>query len=263
MGRLIFVLLDGLNAKTARSCMSFLNALDEAAQISHVTLTSFLPPLSRPLYACLLSGLTPANSGIVRNEDTQLCPAPTFFHQARKVGLTTAAAAYYWFSELCNLSPFNPARDRLTVNTSLPIAHGLFYSDDAYPDAELFRDAEALRHRVSPDLLLVHSMGIDWAGHCHGGTSVPYTQAVRHADSLLARYLPLWLKEGYSLLITSDHGMDANGNHYDDAPDVRQVPLWQAGPVWKTLPQPASQADIADLVCMALGIPLINQPHDI
>ena len=257
MGRLVFVLLDGLNAETARCRMSFLQALCEAGQLSHTTLTAPLPPLSRPLYACLLSGQTPAVSGIVRNADTRPCPAPTFFHQAQRAGLTTAAAAYHWFSELCNISPFDPARDRLTNDPALPIAHGLFYSEDTYPDAELFRDAEALRCRFNPHLLLVHSMGIDWAGHCHGGISAAYAEAARQVDNLLAQYLPLWLEAGYNLLLTSDHGMDADGGHYDNTPEVRQVPLWQAGPVWRNLPRPAAQTDVANLVCKALGLPII------
>ncbi|MEE0814870.1 MAG: alkaline phosphatase family protein, partial [Desulfovibrio fairfieldensis] len=156
MSRLVFVLLDGLGTATARRCMSCLRALTEAGQARFTELEAELPPLSRPLYATLLSGLSPARSGILRNDDARLCPAPTIFQRARDAGLSTAAAAYSWISELCNRAPFEPERDRLTDDPALPIGHGLFYSQDAYPDDELFRDAEALRLRYGPDLLLAH-----------------------------------------------------------------------------------------------------------
>ena len=49
MGRLVFVLLDGLGAATARRCMSYLRALTETEQARYTELDAELPPLSRPL----------------------------------------------------------------------------------------------------------------------------------------------------------------------------------------------------------------------
>ena len=51
MSRLVFVLLDGLGAATARRCMSCLRALTEAGQARFTELEAELPPLSRPLSA--------------------------------------------------------------------------------------------------------------------------------------------------------------------------------------------------------------------
>lgn len=254
MNRLVFVLLDGLGAATARRCMSYLRALTEAGQARHTELEAQLPPLSRPLYATLLCGLSPVQSGILRNDDARLCPAPTIFQRARDAGLSTAAAAYCWISELCNRAPFMPERDRLTDDPSLPVSHALFYSQDAYPDDELFRDAEALRLRHAPDLLLVHSMGVDCAGHAAGADAAAYREAARTADGLLARYLPRWLEAGYAALITSDHGMDADRVHYDTTEQARRVPLWLAGRAWKDLPLPARQTQVAGLALAALGL---------
>lgn len=254
MNRLVFVLLDGLGAATARRCMSYLRALTEAGQARHTELEAQLPPLSRPLYTTLLCGLSPVQSGILRNDDARLCPAPTIFQRARDAGLSTAAAAYCWISELCNRAPFMPERDRLTDDPSLPVSHALFYSQDAYPDDELFRDAEALRLRHAPDLLLVHSMGVDCAGHAAGADAAAYREAARTADGLLARYLPRWLEAGYAALITSDHGMDADCAHYDSTEQARRVPLWLAGRAWKGLPLPARQTQVAGLALAALGL---------
>ena len=134
MKRFLFIVLDGLGVDAARRCMSCLAALDEAGVARYGELTAVLPPLSRPVYASLLSGRTPAANGILHNGDTSLCPTATIFHDARRHGLVTAAAAYFWMSELCNRSPFAAERDRFTNDASLPISHGLFYSSDAYPD---------------------------------------------------------------------------------------------------------------------------------
>lgn len=251
MAGLILVLLDGLHADAADRHMGFMAALTEHGEARRLTLDCALPPLSRPLYATLLTGCSPAELGIFHNADTRLCPVPTLFHQARDAGLVTAAAAYYWFSELCNHAPFNPGRDRLTLNQNLPISHGLFYQRDDYPDAELFNDAEALRTLYHPDFLLVHSMNIDNAGHTDGGDSAGYRRAVREADRLLSCHIPRWQAEGYSLCVTADHGMHADGQHDDLVESVRRVPLWLLGPAWNPLLEsighPLRQTDIAPL----------------
>ncbi|MDE7240314.1 alkaline phosphatase family protein [Desulfovibrio sp.] len=254
MSRLVFVLLDGLGAAAAATHMSFLAALTQASQARHTELTAELPPLSRPIYATLLTGLTPLETGIVRNEDARPAPAPTLFARARAAGLTTAAAAYHWVSELCNIAPFTPGRDRLCDDEALPVSHGLFYSEDAYPDAELFRDAEALRFRYEPHLLLVHSMGIDFAGHASGADSRAYREAVRAADALLAASLPAWLASGAAVIVTSDHGMDADASHSDATEAARRVPFWLVGAP-EDAPLPVRQADIAPLAARLLGIP--------
>ncbi len=252
MASCVFVLLDGLNAAAARRCMGFMLALEAAGKARYAELTCELPPLSRPLYATLCSGLAPAEHGILHNDDARRCPAPTVFSRARDKGLVTAAAAYHWISELCNAAPFAPARDRITDDPALPVAHGLFYCSDDYPDEELFRDAACLMRRHSPQLLLVHSMGIDAAGHRHGAESRQYRDAVRLADGLLARALPAWRAAGHVVLVTADHGMDNDGMHNDDADAVRRVPLWLAG--GDALPLPAAQTEVAALVARALNL---------
>lgn len=254
MPPLVFVLLDGVAAQPARRCMSHMLALEAAGQARYTELECELPPLSRPAYATLFSGLPPAQSGILHNDAVHLCPLPTVFARARDAGLTTAAAAYFWISEVCNSSPYDPARHRLTHDPTLPIAHGLFYSHDAYPDQDLFHDAACLFRRFRPHLLLVHAMGADCAGHSHGGDSEAYHEAIRQADGLLARWMPEWLAAGSTLVVTSDHGMDAHGSHYDDLERIRRVPFWLAGAQAQDLALPQSQRAVAALMEKALGI---------
>ncbi|MDR3319423.1 MAG: alkaline phosphatase family protein [Desulfovibrio sp.] len=258
MKNFIFVLLDGLGAGAARRCMSCLAALEEAGIARYRELATMLPPLSRPVYATLLSGQKPAESGILHNDNISLCPIPTIFHWARQHGLVTAAASYAWISELCNRAPFVAERDRFTQDAELPISCGLFYSSDAYPDDELFRDAEWLRLKFSPHLLLVHSMGIDYAGHMHGASSSTYRNAARAADGLLARYLPRWLEKEYAVLVTSDHGMDIEGSHCDATGESRSVPLWLVGAP-QDCRMPQSQTELAEIIltCLELASPTL------
>ena len=175
----ILVLLDGLNYRVAHDAMGYLQAECAAGRGRLYLLESELPSLSRPLYECILTGVTPVESGVVHNHVSRLSHQQSVFHYARAAGLTTAAAAYHWFSELYNRTPFDAARDRHTDAPELPIQHGHFYYDDGYPDSHLFDDAESLRLRHQPDFLLVHPMNIDDAGHRFG--SLRRSTAMRHA----------------------------------------------------------------------------------
>ncbi len=243
--RLVFVLLDGLCAAQAQSLMPVMRALEETGQARRTELEAALPPISRPIYATLFCGLTPLESGILHNERNLPCPRPNIFSKARERGQITAAAAYFWVAELLLGRAFQPLRERFQNDPKSHIQHGIYYWDDAYPDPELFADGEYLRQRFKPQLLFVHSMGIDNAGHRHGANSEEYKGAVRGADSLLAVYLPLWLQAGYQVLVTSDHGIQADKSHYACSEEARLVPLWLVG---SAMALPSAQTDIAALV---------------
>ena len=208
----ILVLLDGLNHSVARDCMGHLQALCGAGRGQSYRLECELPSLSRPLYECILTGVPPIDSGILHNDVVRLSQEQSLFHYARAAGLSTAAAAYHWVSELYNRAPFDPARDRHTDDSALPIQRGHFYWNDHYPDSHLFADAESLRRRHAPNFMLVHSMNIDDAGHRHGLASPAYRNAAR-ADALLSEYLHQWLATGYQVAITADHGMNEDRSH--------------------------------------------------
>ncbi len=104
----ILVLLDGLNHSVARDCMGHLQALCGAGRGQSYRLECELPSLSRPLYECILTGVPPIDSGILHNDVVRLSQEQSLFHYARAAGLSTAAAAYHWVSELYNRAPFDP-----------------------------------------------------------------------------------------------------------------------------------------------------------
>jgi predicted AlkP superfamily pyrophosphatase or phosphodiesterase len=256
--KIILVILDGLRFDVAKSSMGYLGHLVETAQAGFYRVQAELPTLSRPLYEVLLTGTSVSINGITANEVARLSSQTSLFHLATRQGLTTAAAAYHWFSELYNRFPFDPCCDREQHNQAQPIQHGKFYFEDAYPDSHLFVDAEVLRQNWHPDLMLVHPMGLDYAGHCFGAESKQYRGRAIATDGLLAQFLPIWMAAGYQVLITADHGMNADGQHGGNHPDLREVPLFCVGEAF--VPgryfEGLSQLAIAPLVCRLLSLPL-------
>lgn len=253
MGKLIVVLLDGLRLDVARRAMGFMQVQAEALARPCIPVRAELPSISRPIYETLMTGVPPIRSGITGNAIIRRSRHESVFDRCRQAEKVTAAAAYHWFSELYNQAPFQPG-DRLTDDPDAAIQHGVFYWNDSYPDDHLFADAEALRCRHAPDFLLVHSMGIDDAGHRHGGASTAYRTAARRADGLLALYLPAWLEAGYGVVVTSDHGMGEDGMHGGSDADETDVPFWLFGighaPAHVTL----RQTEIAGTLCALLGV---------
>lgn len=252
--KVILVVLDGLNYHIAQTCLGYVNGLVEDQQASLYKIESELPSLSRPLYECILTGVKPVHSGITHNGVCRLSKETSVFSLAREAGLTTAAAAYHWMSELYNRAPYQPRRDRVTQDESLNIQYGLFYQWDHYPDEALFQDADSLLNRYNPDFLLIHPMNIDDAGHKFGLDSRQYRNRARCVDMILSEFLPDWLSEGYQILITSDHGMNNDLSHGGSLPEEREVPLFVAGHRFSHLPVKVKQTEICGLVCQLLGI---------
>ncbi|HEY9641355.1 MAG TPA: alkaline phosphatase family protein [Coleofasciculaceae cyanobacterium] len=261
MRQVILVILDGLRFDVAQSEMGFLGHLVETDQASFYKVRAELPTLSRPLYEVLLTGTSVSVNGITANEVARLSHQTSIFHLAVQHGLTTAAAAYHWFSELYNRYPFDRFTDREQHHLHLPIQHGKFYWEDGYPDSHLLADAEGLRQAWQPHFMLVHPMGLDDAGHRFGGTSKEYRSRAIATDSLLAQWLPRWISAGYDILITADHGMNPDGQHGGTLPDVRDTPLFCISPqiIPGTYLEGLSQLAIAPLICQLLDLPYSEQ----
>lgn len=253
--RTIFIILDGLRYSTARECLGYMEALVTGEQAQVYRVDSELPSISRPLYETLMTGLPPVIHGVTSNGVVRRSNFDNVFSLARKAGLVTAAAAYHWYFELYNQAPFSPEY-RHIVNSDGGIQHGSFYWQDHYPDDHLFADADHLLRQHTPDFLLLHPMNIDDIGHRHGGASRQYRDTTRNAADLLARYVPHWRDNGYTVIVTSDHGMSDDGNHGGPHEQEATVPLYTVGPETFTFDptvQP-KQTELAGLICELLGI---------
>lgn len=251
------MLLDGCGDRLARENLGFLEHLAEDGRGARYSVRGQLPSLSRPLYETLLTGVPVRAHGIVANATARLSKEKSVFSLAREQGLTTAAAAYHWVSELYNSSPFDPMAHRIQHNSGSAIQNGVFYYEDPYPDSHVLSDAEYLRRTYDPDFLMIHTMAIDHTGHVYGGGSRQQNTAANFLDAALAPLVALWLEEGYRLIITADHGMGANGLHGGNSPEQRDVPLY----VFSGSVRPGifdysqiSQLTVAPLLCAFLGI---------
>ncbi|MNC73585.1 hypothetical protein D3C75_1248080 [compost metagenome] len=76
---------------------------------------------------------------------------------------------------------------------------------------------------------------------------------------MLATLVPLWRSQGYHVIVTSDHGMNAMGQHGGTEPEERNVPLYVFGetPIPSSMlgnSQVLSQLNFAPLMCHYLGI---------
>lgn len=257
--KVILVLSDGLQYDAAVRGMGFLEHLVEMERASLYKVIGELPSMSRPMYETIHTGLPAIEHGVVSNRVVRRSIKPSIFEVSVGAGKTTAAAAYYWISELYNRAPYDPVEDCEVDDASLLIQHGRFYTQDDYPDADLFATAGMLVRKFAPDYLLVHPMGMDWVGESYGSNSSEYRNHAIRQDSLLADLIPEWLEREYNVLVTSDHGMNPDKLHGGNTPEVREVPLYliraRASGQGK-LDDPVSQLQIAPTVCELLGAPV-------
>jgi predicted AlkP superfamily pyrophosphatase or phosphodiesterase len=226
MNKVILILSDALRYDVAKASMGFLGHLVETKQASLYKIVGELPSISRPMYETVHTGLPSSEHGIVANSIRRLSAKPNVFQSVSQAGRVTAAAAYYWISELYNRAPYDPVNDREVDDESLPIQHGRFYTEDEYPDIELFSSAAMLVRRFSPDFLLIHPMGMDYHGETYGSDSAEYRNHAIRQDAWLAPLIQEWMGIGYTLLVTGDHGINADGAHGGTTLEQREVPLF-------------------------------------
>ncbi len=83
-----------------------------------------------------------------------------------------------------------------------------------------------LARRFKPDYLLVDPMGMDYLGEKHGADSPEYRNHAILQDMYMSALIAEWTQLGYNILVTGDHGMNADGLHGGTTADVREVPLY-------------------------------------
>jgi len=254
---LVVVIIDGLNEETAREELGFVAGLVEQNKGMQVTVRSILPSLSRPCYASIFTGTSPQETGIVSNIQSVKLTIPSVFDLIEQEGGTSAISGYHWMSELYHEAPFNHVQHREQNNNEKGFTFGRFYFEDSYPDSHVYIDAEAMRVRNNPNLVVIHPMGVDDTGHKFGSHSSEYRGKAALNDALLANFLPNWLKEGYQVIVTADHGMNHHGSHGGTTDSERIVPLYLfSEKIGATghLDMEMPQTQLAHMMCYMLGL---------
>lgn len=255
----ILVLLDGCRFDTGTENAGYLEHLIDRKQGARYRVLGELPSLSRPVYETIFTGLPSSVHGVTGDGVVRPSRFDNVFSLCRQNQLVTAAAAYGWISELyARPGRFDPLRDRYQLAGEGAIRHGIFYSEDSYPDSHLFGDGEFLRERYRPDFLLYHAMNLDRWGRQKGCDSPEYVRAAAAALELLGQLLPRWQEEGWQVVVTADHGVDRYGVHGGPHPGQRTVPLYlftsRAVP-GRYEQKEISQLELAPLLCRLLGLP--------
>lgn len=258
MNKVVFVLLDACQYEAGSRYLGYLEHLIDYGQGAKYKVKGELPSLSRPMYATLMTGLPTWQHGITCNEITMKLDCDSVFSLCKAAGGVTAAAAYSWMSELYNHTPFIPSQDRIQMKNGGNIDYGLYYWDDSYPDSHVIAEGECLRRTYQPDFIMYHTMAIDKWGHIKGSDSEEYGNAVGNVGHLIAQALPGWLRDGYDVVVTADHGMDHFGIHVGTDHPQRDVPLYIfSNQVEKGRFEEKyiSQLNVAPMLCRLLGIP--------
>lgn len=261
--KVILVMIDALGYATARAQCGYLMGLVEAGQARLWRMQAVLPSLSMPAYASLHTGTPPAEHGIVSNDRDAMAPAPHVFSLARQAGLVTAAVAERLYGLLFNAAPFDAVEHLEVTQGEGWVTHGRFYTDLRHTrfnphvpgDHDLCNTASLLIRRHAPDYLLVHSTAVDSVGHAFGADSFEYRHQVWNIDNELALAIPDWRAAGYRVLVTSDHGMSAEGRHGGAEAGMRPVPFWDlCGAEGGEMEGTVSQLAVAPTLLSLLGL---------
>lgn len=258
MNKTIFIICDGLRDDTAAQQMGFMEHLVETKRGARFTSQTLLPTVSKSSYETLHTGLAPIDHGITGNLVTRPSRSNNLFRHVSGAGLTTIASAYYWIFELYVGHLYDPVRHSEHTNPSPPIQHGSFYKSDSMPDEEVLYRGANLISNYEPNFALIHTMGLDFASHNHGSDSPQYRNAAIHQDQLLAALVPEWTEQGFTVVVTSDHGHSPDREHGGTGDDVRLVPLYFVPAYARGLglmPNVVSHLSVAPTICESIGLP--------
>jgi len=234
--KVIMILCDGMRSDTAFKEFGYVNSLCNNCNIG-VKTTSIVdnPSVSKTNYETLHTGVPSLIHGITSNlvQDKSKMER-NVFRDLTKADKTTAVVGSSWFYDLYGKDKYLYIKHKeLNNDNGEDITYGRFFSDDI-PDvvddsseglAHTFQISEFLIYKYHPDYLLIHVMTPDDVGHANG-IGKAYCKAVSKIDSVLGATLPRWFDIGYDVIITSDHGMDANHNHGGSKCDEMRAPLY-------------------------------------
>ncbi len=123
-------------------------------------------------------------------------------------------------------------------------------------EIDLCAQVTLMAERHAPDYLLLHSCSADIPGHTFGGDSKGYRYQIWSIDNARSRTIPVWREMGYEVMITADHGMNAEKHHGGMEAIMREVPFYyfgdEKGPPADTL---LSQFGVAASVLELIAFP--------
>ena len=235
--KVLLVIIDGAGYEACKQECGFLEGLVELGQAKRWKMKTALPSISAPLYETIHTGVSPIEHGIACNQALRASTFPNIFKSTVEVGKRTATVSHSYFFTLYSGESYNPLRHVEYANDQSPIQRGRFYSMESYCKMNICAPAEIdlcaqtllLIEGNQPDYLMFHTCSVDSIGHGFGGLSREYHRQIAMVDEALSRTVPLWLEQGYTVMVTADHGMNESGQHGGTEAIVREIPFYVVG----------------------------------
>jgi predicted AlkP superfamily pyrophosphatase or phosphodiesterase len=263
--KLLLIVLDGLPWRNWRKFMGNLEGWVGSGDARVWKMRSVLPSTSACCYASIHTGVPPQIHGILSNDVRFRVAQPDLFSEIAKAGGKTGAVAHTYWSEFFNRYPLDPVRDLEYDEPAGPIHHGRFHSMTGYnlinqmtpSDADLFATLTMLTVRHGIDYGILHTCTLDSMGHRFGHDCEEMDKALFVIDAQLAAFLPRWLKDGYEVIVTADHGQTDRGHHGGHDDEMQDFALYYFGGA--DGPEPDAlldQLQLAPAILKRLGVPI-------
>lgn len=215
---ILLVLLDGATRQNLYSdaVSPVITARWNACGIRFSDAACVLPSVSAVNYFAILSGAPPYINGVVSNDFRHPWRQKTgsLFDSLNKAGLSSAVIGVHWYKEMfrgkTSYIPVECCGDR----DSREVANAAL---------------DLITTKRLPYFTLLHFTAPDSVAHeRQSGTGPHYTASIREIDALLGEIFAGLDKEYPSslVIVTSDHGMNADGNHGGSEDATLKIPLY-------------------------------------
>ncbi|GHD20071.1 alkaline phosphatase family protein [Tianweitania populi] len=263
--KLLLIILDGLPWRNWRRFMGNLEGWVQSGDARVWKMRSVLPSISACCYASIHTGVPPQVHGVLSNSIRHRVQQPDIFSEVTKAGGKTGAVTHSYWSEFFKRFPFDTIEDLEYDEPGSPIAHGRFHTMSGYnlrnqmtpSDIDLFATLTMLTKRHGIDYGILHTCTLDSMGHRYGHDCHEMDEALVMMDVMLAAFLPGWLKAGYEVIVTADHGQTDRGHHGGHDDEMQDFALYYfgkgKGPAQDTL---LDQLQLAPTVLARLGVPV-------
>ncbi|TXR47928.1 alkaline phosphatase family protein [Phyllobacterium endophyticum] len=235
--KLLLIVLDGLPWRNWRKYMGNLEGWVQSGEARVWKMRSVLPSTSASCYASIHTGVSPQVHHVVSNETLFRVEQPDIFSEVVKAGGMTGAVTHSFWSMFFNRVPFDPVGDIEYDEPDGPITHGRFHTMTGYnhknqmtpSDTDLFATLTMLIERHGIDYGILHTCTLDSMGHRYGHDCREMDDALFAMDAILAAFLPRWLKAGYEVMVTADHGQTDRGHHGGSGDEMQDFALYYFG----------------------------------
>jgi len=246
--KVVLILVDGLRPDGLLGCGNpFVEKL--ISQSAHaLDAATVFPSVTLPCHMSLFHSVDPDRHGILTNTYVpQVRPIVGLFDQLDTFGKVNGF--FYNWEQLRDLARPGHLHTAMYVNL-----HQTKHSDNLLTDACI-----DFVKNVQPDFTFLYLGETDEAGHDKGWMSEHYLATVNNAISCIEKVYNN-LPEGYTLIVTADHGGHER-SHGSTMPEDMVIPILFCGPKFEKNRklENVSIKDIAVTVAKLLEVPAVRE----